>query len=185
MPKKIDQPKETIIKIAKEILENEGYSELSIRNLAKRSGVSIGTIYNYFQDKKVLDMVLMTEFWTEYEYKVEKICRSNEHNFYDKIREIDLEMRSFIEQFKELFAQVFESRNYTYSQEEKGVKMQMLGRMANSLEQAILLENPTLSDASPNAKEIADWILNSLMMVSHLKTMSYDSLEKFIVKMMV
>lgn len=185
MPKKIDQPKETIIKIAKEILENEGYAALNIRNLAQRSGVSIGTIYNYFQDKKVLDMVLMTEFWTEFEYSVERICNSKDQNFYDKMSQIDLEMRHFIEQFKELFAQVMENRNYTYSPEEKGVKMQMLSRMANSLEQAVLLENPALSESSPNAKEIADWILNSLMMVSHLKSMSYDSLEKFIKKMMV
>lgn len=185
MPKKIDQPKETIIKVAREILADEGYDGLSIRNLAKRSGVSIGTIYNYFEDKKVLDMFVMAAFWQEYELKVQVIFKQSNVGFYDKLNEVEAEMNRFISSFRDLFSQVFQSRKHSYSEREQDVKNQMIKRMSKLLEEEIIKENPNLSTSSPNAEEISNWILTSMMMVNHMKGMTYSELEKFIKKIMV
>lgn len=184
MPKKIAMPKETIVKVARELLETEGYSALSIRNLALKSGVSIGTIYNYFEDKRMLDVHLMTAFWSDFEESVDKICNSADLDFYEKMSQINAEMTRFVGQFKDLFTQVFESRNYSYSPHERKVKEHMVRRMTQSIEKAVLLECPELAQCSPDAVEIAGWILNSMMLVSHMHAMSYEELEKFIRKMM-
>lgn len=185
MPKKINQPKETIIKVAREILQNEGYDGLSIRNLAKRSGVSIGTIYNYFEDKKVLDMFVMAAFWQEFEVKVQVVFEQTDVGFYEKLSEVEAEMNRFVSAFRDLFSQVFQSRKHSYSEREQAVKNQMIKRMSNLLEEEILKKNPNLSTSSPSAEEIADWILTSMMMVNHMKGMTYPALEKFIRIIMV
>lgn len=184
MPKKIAMPKETIVKVARELLETEGYSALSIRNLALKSGVSIGTIYNYFEDKRMLDVHLMTAFWSDYEASVDVICSSEHLDFYEKMSQINTEMTRFMGQFKDLFTQVFESRNYSYSPHERKVKEHMVRRMTQSIEKAVLLECPSLAESDPNGAEIAGWIFNSMMLVSHMRAMSYEDLEKFIRKMM-
>lgn len=184
MPKKIDQPKETILKYAREILEIEGYEGLNIRSLAKKSGVSIGTIYNYFEDKQGLDMYLMMDFWNAYEQLVQKTLSDETKDFYVRLQTVAKEMNRFVSLFTNLFAQLFQSRVHGYTEQEKGVKNQMIQRMAITLNAQILKENPALANASPNSEEIAAWIMNSLMMVNHMKSMEYDQLEKFIRKVM-
>lgn len=184
MPKKIEQPKETILKYAREILKTEGYEGLSVRALAKKSGVSIGTIYNYFEDKQGLDMYLMMDFWSEYERWAQQVLSDTSLDFYDRLKKIADEMMRFVNLFKDLFAQLFQSRARGYSDKERGAKNQMIRRMASALNQQILNENPALASASPNSEEIADWIMTSLMMVNHMNSMSYDQLEKFIKKVM-
>ena len=184
MPKKIVQPKETILKYAREILENEGYEALNVRNLAKCSGVSVGTIYNYFEDKKVLDMYIMTAFWSEYELLVQTILADDSKDFYKKLQEIESEMNRFVAIFRDLFSQAMQSRNNAYSEKERSTKNQMIKRMSLMLEREILRENPKLANETPNAEDIADWIMNSMMMINHMKGMNYPQLEKFIKKMM-
>jgi len=51
MPKILENVEEKIIEEAEGILLNEGYSALSLRKLAKKSHIAVGTIYNYFKDK--------------------------------------------------------------------------------------------------------------------------------------
>jgi len=46
------EKKDRIIQVAYELLNEEGYNAVSIRKIAKAAGVSIGTIYSYFQDKR-------------------------------------------------------------------------------------------------------------------------------------
>ena len=45
---------EKIIRIASEEFANNGYAHASISSIAKRSGVSVGVIYKYYEDKKDL-----------------------------------------------------------------------------------------------------------------------------------
>lgn len=184
MPKKIVQPKETILKYAREILETEGYEALNVRNLAKCSGVSVGTIYNYFEDKRVLDMYVMTAFWSEYEQLVQTILTDDSRDFYGKLRKIESEMNHFVTLFRDLFSQVMQNKNHTYSEKERSTKNQMIKRMSLMLEREILKENPDLATGTPNPEDIADWIMNSMMMINHMKGMNYPQLEKFIKKMM-
>lgn len=52
---------ESIIRTAAEEFANKGYAHASISSIAKRSGVSVGVIYKYYEDKKDLFNVCVKE----------------------------------------------------------------------------------------------------------------------------
>ena len=54
MPKKIKDVSQKIIDAALLIYNTEGFDKISIRKIAKLSGLSIGTVYNRFEDKEQL-----------------------------------------------------------------------------------------------------------------------------------
>ena len=63
MPKIIENIRERAIEEAgKELLEN-GYADLTIRRIAGKLGIGLGTIYNYFPSKEYLVASVMLEDW--------------------------------------------------------------------------------------------------------------------------
>jgi len=65
MPKILANQREVFLENARRILAEEGYSALSIRYLAKESGVATGTLYNYFHSKEELAACIMLEDWRQ------------------------------------------------------------------------------------------------------------------------
>ena len=63
MPKVIDNIRGRAISEAREILIREGYAALTIREIARRLGIGLGTIYNYFKDKESLMAAVMIQDW--------------------------------------------------------------------------------------------------------------------------
>ncbi len=65
MPKLIENIQETILEAAKcELLESD-YSGFTIRTVAKKCGIAVGTIYNYFPSKDILAASVMLKDWNE------------------------------------------------------------------------------------------------------------------------
>lgn len=66
MPKKtffnlpIDK-KQKIIDAAYDLFIENDYKDVNIRSIAKKAGISIGSFYQYFDDKDDLYLFLMTE----------------------------------------------------------------------------------------------------------------------------
>lgn len=54
MPKIINDPTNKILAAAVEIRKKVGEENLSMRQVAKKAGVSVGTIYNYYANKEEL-----------------------------------------------------------------------------------------------------------------------------------
>ena len=63
MPKLIANLRENIPAEARRLLSERGYSGLSLRELADRCGVAVGTLYNYYPSKAALIARLMLEDW--------------------------------------------------------------------------------------------------------------------------
>ncbi len=63
MPKIIEGAREKILANAKHRLFEKGYQHLSLREVAKESGIATGTIYNYFTNKDYLIANIMLEDW--------------------------------------------------------------------------------------------------------------------------
>ncbi len=72
MPKIIDGARERILANAKKRLFENGYQHLSLREVAKESGIATGTIYNYFANKDYLIASIMLEDWGIAVEKMEK-----------------------------------------------------------------------------------------------------------------
>jgi len=63
MPKIIEGAREKILANARKRLFENGYQHLSLREVAKESGIATGTIYNYFANKDYLIANIMLEDW--------------------------------------------------------------------------------------------------------------------------
>ncbi len=63
MPKILHEPRENILSAAQKELREKGVRGFNIRDVAKLSGVAIGTIYNYYGDKYNLISVVCKSFF--------------------------------------------------------------------------------------------------------------------------
>lgn len=57
--------KEDLIKVCKEIVKEQGIQAVSVRSLAKKAGISVGAVYNYFPSKNQLLVETIGSIWGE------------------------------------------------------------------------------------------------------------------------
>ena len=57
--------KEEILKTSRELIRQQGWSAVSIRSVAAACGVSVGSIYNYFDSKAALVGATIESVWRE------------------------------------------------------------------------------------------------------------------------
>lgn len=57
--------KEEILKTSRELIQKQGWSAVSIRSVAAACGVSVGSIYNYFDSKAALVGDTVESVWCE------------------------------------------------------------------------------------------------------------------------
>lgn len=57
--------KEEILKISRDLIRQQGWSAVNIRSVAEACGVSVGSIYNYFESKTALVGAVVESIWCE------------------------------------------------------------------------------------------------------------------------
>ena len=57
--------KEEILKISRDMIQQQGWSAVNIRSVAAACGVSVGSIYNYFDSKAELMGAVVESVWHE------------------------------------------------------------------------------------------------------------------------
>lgn len=57
--------KEDILKASRNLIQKQGWSAVSIRSVAAACGVSVGSIYNYFDSKAALVSAAVESIWCE------------------------------------------------------------------------------------------------------------------------
>lgn len=63
MRKKDDTLQAALLAHARTLMNEQGAEAINIRALAKLSGVSVGTVYNYFASKEDILLALTEEYW--------------------------------------------------------------------------------------------------------------------------
>lgn len=63
MPKVIENLRTSILEEAKTELAEQGYDNLTIRQIAARCSIAVGTVYNYFKSKDVILGAILGEDW--------------------------------------------------------------------------------------------------------------------------
>ena len=74
MPKIIPNAKEKILTSTKELLFKQGFEGLALRDIARASGVALGTIYNYFSSKDMLVASVMVKDWNSTLQNITTCC---------------------------------------------------------------------------------------------------------------
>ena len=74
MPKIIENLKERLLDTARGMLLSSGYASLTMRGVAERCGIAVGTMYNYFPSKEMLAASVMLEDWQTALEEVRAAC---------------------------------------------------------------------------------------------------------------
>lgn len=92
--------KDIILAAAEDIAINKGIAKINIREVAKNSGIAIGTVYNYFPSKGDLLIAVIEDFWNGAFAKVD--WRSFAYNdFYVNLENIYNILYVYLNKFKE------------------------------------------------------------------------------------
>lgn len=103
MPKIIKDAKEKILIAAKEELDSSKDDVLSIRNIAKKADVAVGTIYHYYNDKlNLIADVLLLDWKDAYNLCLDKIKETK------NLSESVLVIVNLILNFKKQYQHIFE-----------------------------------------------------------------------------
>lgn len=76
MPKKIRNAKSRIMESAEIIFRENGYAKSDMKEIAKKSGLAVGTLYNYWPGKKALFCDVSKEYWKRVFEKTDEIMKS-------------------------------------------------------------------------------------------------------------
>lgn len=75
MPKIIKDIENTIRNSAMELFVELSYTNVDMKMIAKKSGIAVGTLYNYYRNKKELYISILKESWDNTFYKLDVISR--------------------------------------------------------------------------------------------------------------
>lgn len=78
MPKILENVKETLLIEGSELLLKHGYTNLNIRDVAKNSGIAVGTFYNYFSNKDELVREIILNSWNKILVYINALPNSDE-----------------------------------------------------------------------------------------------------------
>ncbi len=73
MPKIIQNVREQLLIEAKKQVLERGYTNTTIRSVAKECGIGVGTVYNYFESKELLVVSFVFEDWKKYLLAMSKL----------------------------------------------------------------------------------------------------------------
>jgi len=105
MPKIIENLKSIILDIASSELKEIGYSKLTIRSIAEKANIGVGTIYNYFPNKMILVANIIAKDWKEFleEYNSQS---KNSNSLEEGINYIYLLIKEFYLKYETIFNEI-------------------------------------------------------------------------------
>ncbi len=96
MPKTLTNVKEDILAVTRQMIKENGYSELNIRNIASRCGVATGTVYNYYSSKdEIITEILLTE-WKLMLRRIDQNSKTSASPLIERLEVIYKELNSFM-----------------------------------------------------------------------------------------
>jgi AcrR family transcriptional regulator len=93
---------EAILCVGKKIVLEKGMQGLNIRDVARRCGVSVGSIYNYFPTKSDLMVATIESVWKEIMHGYKK-CEE-QHSFVDSVQSLFLTIQKSSEKYPSFFS---------------------------------------------------------------------------------
>jgi AcrR family transcriptional regulator len=77
MPKNLNNVKEDILIVTRQLLKETGYTSLSIRQIAAKCGVALGTVYNYYKSKNEIIAEILNNEWNLMMRRIEQQTKAS------------------------------------------------------------------------------------------------------------
>ena len=175
MPKTIEDVENLILRSAFELLKAQGYQKLNMREIAKKSSIATGTIYNYFPTKDELMISLIRFYWKDYREKMYELFSSKE-DVLTKMRRIFLMIDTFIRTFEGFILEYAKNGkekpqgrvNEFIDEFRKGIKMALDGDKNR---------NPV---SQIKTEELSVFIAANIISIALYRLYSYDSFENIL-----
>lgn len=124
--------KEQLIGYCKEIVRADGLQAISIRSVAKKAGMSVGAVYNYFPSKGELLAETIGSIWSE-------IFHFSEETFhFDDFTKCLEALLQSVEQGKAIYPDFFSSYALVMAFDDKIMGSKMMERYWQHIKQALL-----------------------------------------------
>lgn len=171
MPKIIENLKYEILRESKSILITLGYSKLSMRSVASKCDIAVGTLYNYFPNKESLLIHIFREDWENLSLKLDDLiyeridCKEKFRYIYDLLSD-------FSNTYLSTFYQMADKRN-----ENKCFEVDKFEPIYEKIAQLINYEK-SLSNISckVDSNILAEFIVSNLLYLNRSKYISFDEL---------
>jgi len=119
MPKIIKDIEETIKKCALELFIDYGYDQVDMKMISKKSGVAVGTLYNYYANKKSLYTTILEESWEITFHKL------------DEVNELNISSKEKLKKFIATLYEEIEAR--------KGLGKALVNNLAAALQEDVIM----------------------------------------------
>lgn len=181
MPKLYEDLRETIVQEAKVLIVSNGYGKLNMREVAKASGIAVGTIYNYFPTKDSLMLELMYRHWMEFIASIQ-LVQQEECELFTKLRGIYTLLESFLDIFKDTWL-VLNGRVDGMMKEHYKQKQNVVDLFVDTVEQVINPYMPKENSAGNTTisnRELASFIVQNFILMAQMKQFEYDTFESIL-----
>lgn len=171
MPKIIPNVKETIIFQGRKTLLENGYNSFNMREIAKNSGIGVGTLYNYFSNKDELIIEIFNDDWNLVlklaDAQIEREC-----SLKIKIHDIYIYMHNFLEKYIDAFIEMAYSRNKKQCSHNS-----IMTPLYSSVEK-ILLYHKSIGDIKMilSLDKMSHFIISNLVMLCKDKALTFDEM---------
>ncbi len=102
MPKVIHGLRERILEEARRLAEEQGYAGMNIREVARRCGIGVGTVYNYYPSKEYLTAEFILAEWQPL---IASLKEDREKDLAEQCRRVLEGLTGFRRSFDWLFSQ--------------------------------------------------------------------------------
>lgn len=174
MNKFSENPREVILETAKEIALAQGLYDINIRAVAKKCGISIGTVYNSFASKNDLLMAIIEDFWSnafcDFDY-----CSCTDKSIYKKLdllyQNLFVYLNRFIENWLEQLSLLKASEKNFGKQKENEVFIKIHRVIIRLLNEEESISPDTWTESFTKEK-LAEFIFSN--MLAMLRKREYD-----------
>lgn len=94
MPKLLINIEDIIFKSAKDLFYEKGFEQVSMKDISKRSGIAVGTLYNYYSNKKELYLSVIEKSWEDTFEKLDVILKQD----IDKKKRLKLSIKTIYDE---------------------------------------------------------------------------------------
>lgn len=177
MRTKVDGTREALLEAGNAILRQSDYKQLKIKDIARSAGVSTGTFYSYFKDKRSFAMTILKESWSDAVSRADSVLQS-ERTVHDRLKAIYGVILSFERDMEETVLQVthdYDIQDFLCEYNET------IAIMSARIEQVILdgISSGEITIKVTNSRVLSEITLRNLVILARNDYLTFDEFYKY------